>query len=155
MDGLVWVVQFVQAQAETRGWLEANGALVVSVLALLGSAATGYWGWRQKKQPTGEAQLDDERQYRLELRSENRDLKAEIMEVEKLNDNLTTQNRELRKENTNLSEIKDKLEKQIGLLVEEKKQRDVEVAALKEDVLRLHRLVTKLETQLEDRKTGQ
>lgn len=154
MFNVVRSILYILAQANERDWLAQNGALLVAVLALMGTAVTGWWGWRQKKTPTGEAQLDDERQYRLELRSENRDLKAEIAEVEKLNDNLTMQNRELRKENANLSEIRDQLEKQCALLVEEKKQRDVEVAALKEDVLRLHRLVTKLETQLEDRKNG-
>lgn len=145
-------VLYLLAQTNTDNWLAQNGAFLVAVLALMGSALTGWWGWKQKRTPTGEAQLDDERQYRLELRGENRDLKAEVAAIEVLNDTLTDQNRQLRKENAHLSEIKESLEKQCAILVEEKAQRDQEVAALKEDVLRLHRLVTRLETQLELRK---
>lgn len=147
-------VMYLLAQASEDNWLAQNGALLVAVLSLVGSALAGWWGWKQKRTPTGEAQLDDERQYRLELRSENRDLKSEIQAIEVLNDTLTDQNRQLRKENASLTEIKENLERQLVMLTEEKAQRDIEVAALKEDVLRLHRLVTKLELQLEERRNG-
>lgn len=151
MSSIVFPLLYLLAQANEQGWLAQNGALLVAVLALMGTAVTGWWGWKQKRTPTGESQLDDERQYRLELRSENRDIKAEVQAIEVLNDTLTDQNRQLRKENAALLEIREQLEKQCALLMEEKKQRDVEVSALKEDVLRLHRLVTKLESQLEKR----
>lgn len=154
MFEFVHYILVMLAQANEENWLAQNGALLVAVLALIGTVVTGWWGWKQKRTPTGEAQLDDERQYRLELRSENRDLKAEVTAIEALNDTLTDQNRQLRKENTQLTEIKEGLEKQCALLVEEKTQRDLEIVALKEDVLRLHRLVTKLETQLAERANG-
>ena len=152
MDGLQWwALWLAQTQVQARGWLEENGALIVAVLALIGSLGTGYWGWKQKRTPTGEAQLDDERQYRLELRAENKDLKAEVVELEKLNDALNTQNKQLRKENEQLAEIRAKLEAQNTLLVEQAQHRDREIQALKEDVARLTRDVTRLERRREPR----
>lgn len=153
----VWIVQ---AQAESRGWLEQNGALIVAVLALLGTVATGYWGWRQKKQPTGEAQLDDERQYRQELRTENRDVKAEILEVRKLNKALNLQNDELLKENASLLSIKSelegqnrKLDEQITLLLDEARKRDAKITELNASIADLIIKVQSLERRRTDRGT--
>ena len=115
---------------QSQDWFATNGALLVAVVALVSAIATGIIGIKQKRTPTGEAQLDDERQYRLELRSENRDLKAEVAAVEKLNDTLTAQNRQLQKENEKLTEIKETLEvnnqslqeKVVELMAEVKRQ---------------------------------
>lgn len=140
---------YVQVSGEPD-WLARYGSLILAILAIFGTGVTGYWGWQQKKTPTGEAKLDDERQYRLELRTENRDLKAELAEVEKLNDNLSSLNRELRKENQSLRGIKEGLDVHLKILVDEKAQRDAEVLELKENVVRLSRQVTRLEVQAGD-----
>ena len=136
---------------QSQDWLAQNGALLVAVVALISALGTGIIGIKQKRTPTGEAQLDDERQYRLELRSENKDLKAELSEVEKLNDNLTTQNKQLKRENDTLTEIKVKLEEQNRILIEQAAHRDKEIQALKEDIQRLTRDVTRLERRREPR----
>jgi predicted RNase H-like nuclease (RuvC/YqgF family) len=143
MQAAVWLMQ-------TRGWLEDNGALIVAGLALMGTMATGYWGWKQKRTPTGEAQLDDERQYRMELRTEVKEQRVEIAELEKLNDTLTLQNKQLQRENEQLAEIRAKLELQNQTLIEQAAQRDKEIASLKEDVYRLNRQVSELERRRVD-----
>lgn len=148
------IIQPYIALLQTQDWLAQNGALLISVVALLSAVATGVIGIKQKRTPTGEAQLDDERQYRHELRSENKDLKVELAEVEKLNDNLTTQNKQLQKENDTLTAIKLQLEEQNRTLIEQAAQRDKEIRELKEDVARLTRDVTRLERRREPRTEG-
>lgn len=139
----VIILPFLLAQAQD--WLSQNGALLVAVLALMGTVATGYWGWKQKRTPTGEAQLDDERQYRMELRSENKDQKAEIVALNKQVDELVTQNRQLRREIEELSDIKEQLEAQNKMLLEEKERTAQRIKELEADVLRLTRQVGQLE----------
>jgi dephospho-CoA kinase len=131
MQAVVWLMQ-------TRGWLEDNGALIVAGLALMGTMATGYWGWKQKRTPTGEAQLDDERQYRMELRAEVKEKRVEVAELEKLTDALTTQNKQLQRENEKLIEIKDMLEANNKALQEKVSQLMAEVGQQKARITELN-----------------
>lgn len=139
---LAAALMLVQAQAQ--GWFEQNSGIIIAIIAILGTAVQGYMGTRQKRTPTGEAQLDDERAYRLELRTENRDLRTEKVALEDENDVLRAKNREL---DNQVGVMRDAQEKHAALVKELQAQiaeKDLELKTKNATIQRLNTEITVL-----------
>lgn len=127
-------------------WLGQNYAFTLALFSLFGTIVTGFIGWRQRKEVSGDREADQEEEIRNELRAENKDFRAQIKTQNAEIDVLKEQNDELKRQNERLQTLLDQSEKRNKELTERNSALEVEMGKLKVDVFRLTRKVTELET---------
>ena len=144
--GLVGVMALVGGlQQITGGGFDLEPGVIIALIALLGTALTGWWGYRQRKTVSGDTDLQFRQQFSEGIQKANIELERGHKELEKSNRELEEQNRVLTRQNAKLDELNQAQAEQIASLKAEAAMRTQQIAILEQNILSLNRRITQLE----------